>query len=263
MSKKLALCFNLCLLLLLLGCSSEKGQSTAETNEAGQVILTVSAASSLTDVLTEMAEKFKEENPNIELQFNFGASGTLKQQIEQGAPADVFISAAEDKYNELVKKKLVQEGTNIVKNELVLIASINSDSTFKEFSDLSTDNVEKIAIGTPEVVPAGTYGQQALVYYGVWEELSEQIVYAKDVRQVLSYVETGNVDAGIVYKTDALTSDKVQIMATASEDSHDSITYPFGVVKASDHIEEAALFSEYLQSLQAKDLFTKYGFIVE
>lgn len=263
MSKKLFLCLNFCLLLLLFGCSSEQGQSKAKTKETGQVILTISAASSLTDVLTETAGKFKEENPNIALQFNFGASGALKQQIEQGAPVDVFISAAEDKYIELVEKDFVQEGTNIIKNELVLIAPIDSDSTFKVFSDLTTENVEKISIGTPEVVPAGTYGQQALVYYGAWEELRERIVYAKDVRQVLSYVETGNVDAGIVYKTDALTSDKVQIIATASEGSHDSITYPFGVVGASDHIEEAELFSEYLQSPPAKDLFTKYGFIVE
>lgn len=263
MWKKWFLYLNVCLFLLLVGCSSEQTQSKVETKQTGQVVLTVSAASSLKDVLTEMAKTFKGQNPNITLQFNFGASGALKQQIEQGAPVDLFISAAEDKYHDLVEKKLVQEGVDLVSNELVLITRIDSKSMFKEFSDLSTKNVEKISIGIPEVVPAGTYGQQALVYYDVWDKLSEQIVYAKDVRQVLSYVETGNVDAGIVYKTDALTSDKVQIIATAHEDSHDSITYPFGVVRDSEYQEEAALFSEYLQSPRAKDMFTEYGFIVE
>ena len=102
-----------------------------------------------------------------------------------------------------------------------------------------------------------------LTYYGVWGELQDKVVYAKDVRQVLSYVETGNVDAGIVYKTDALTSDKVKVVATAPADSHDVIAYPFGAVTASKHIEEVKEFLLFLESDEATELFLKYGFNVE
>ena len=256
------LVINFCFVFLLISCSSMK-ETEVEEKKQEPALLTISAASSLMDVLGELSEKFTEKNPHVVLQFNFGASGALKQQIEQGAPVDVFISAAEDKYQELVDQGLVQEGVSTIRNELVLVTPMKSEQSIQDFKDLSQGHIEKLSIGTPEVVPAGTYGQQVLTYYGVWGELQDKVVYAKDVRQVLSYVETGNVEAGIVYKTDALTSDKVRVIATAPANSHDLISYPFGAVTASKYTEEVEEFLLFLESDEATELFLKYGFNVE
>ena len=238
---------------LLTGCSNENEQ---------QSVLTVSAAASLSDVLEEIATQFQEHYPNIEIQFNFGGSGSLKGQIEQGAPVDVFISASTEKFNELVEDGLVEDGTNLVRNELVLITSTKQEG-ITMFQDLLSDDIEKIALGTPDVVPAGEYGQQALQYYGVWATIESKIVYAKDVRQVLTYVETNNVQAGIVYKTDALSSDKVRIVQTAEQISHDAIVYPAGVVTNSARLEESHVFLDYLAGENVQQIWQQYGFEME
>ena len=238
---------------ILAGCSAEK-----ET----QSVLTVSAAASLSDVLEEMATQFQDEHPKIDVQFNFGASGSLKEQIEQGAPVDVFISASTEKFNELVDGGFVEDGTNLVRNELVLITSTEQEGV-QTFQDLVSDKIEKIALGTPDVVPAGEYGQQALQYYDVWSTIESKIVYAKDVRQVLTYVETNNTQAGIVYKTDALSSNKVRIVQTADDDSHDTIVYPAGVVKNTKLSKEAHLFLDYLEDESMQQIWEQYGFQME
>ncbi|MER1999757.1 MAG: molybdate ABC transporter substrate-binding protein, partial [Lysinibacillus sp.] len=167
--------------IMLAGCSSG--------NEEEQVKLTVSAAASLSTVLEEITVDFEKKYPNIHVQFNFGASGALKEQIEQGAPVDVFVSASTEKFDELVARHDVKEARNIVRNELVLIVPVK-ERDVQTFRDLSNDTVEKIALGTPDTVPAGQYGRQALTYYDVWSTIDSKIVYAKDVRQVLTYVET-------------------------------------------------------------------------
>lgn len=241
------------LIVLLSGCS----------NETQQTVLTVSAASSLSDVLQDIATQFQVEHPTINIQFNFGASGSLKEQIEQGAPVDLFISASSEKYEELVNEQLVDSSVNLASNELVLITSVKSTVNLQEFSDLVHDDIEKIAIGTPSVVPAGTYGKQALHYYDVWASIENKIVYAKDVRQVLTYVETNNAQAGIVYKTDALSSDKVHIVKTAEKSSHDAISYPAGIVNDTKAMEEARLFLHYLQSKDVQPIWEQYGFQME
>ena len=243
----------LLIVALLTGCSNETEQ---------QSVLTVSAAASLSDVLKEIASQFQEDYPNIKVQFNFGGSGSLKEQIEQGAPVDVFISASTEKFNELVEGEFVEDGTNLVRNELVLITSTKQEG-ITTFQNLLSEDIEKIALGTPETVPAGEYGQQALQYYDVWATIESKIVYAKDVRQVLTYVETNNVQAGIVYKTDALSSDKVRIVQTAEQSSHDAIVYPAGVVTSSTRIEDAHVFLDYLAGENVQEIWQQYGFDME
>ncbi|WP_192913055.1 molybdate ABC transporter substrate-binding protein [Bacillus mesophilum] len=232
--------------------------SSNQIQEQAETELTVSAAASLQNVLNEIKTDFENDHTNITLTFNFGGSGSLQQQISQGAPADLFFSAAEDKFQTLVDEGLIGEGKNLLGNDLVLIASKGVTSKVSSFEDLSA--FETLSIGTPESVPAGKYAKEALSNLNIWENVTDKIVYAKDVRQVLTYVETGNVDAGIVYNTDALVSENVEIIDSAPKGTHEDIIYPVGILKESDHQEEAKLFYDYLQSEKAMAIFKKYGF---
>ncbi|MGH1287901.1 molybdate ABC transporter substrate-binding protein [Bacillus toyonensis] len=250
------------LLIFSVACTSGEKKERSVAKEGKTVELTISAAASLQDALKEIEKQYKEKEPNIKLSFNFGASGALQQQIEQGAPADLFFSAAEDKFQTLVKKGFIneKEGKNLLGNELVLVAP--KDSSLTKIQNLKDEKIKKIALGTPESVPAGKYAKASLTHENLWNDIQNKIVFTKDVRQVLTYVETGNVDAGIVYKTDALISDKVKIGETAAPTSHEPIHYPLGVIKESKHKKEATSFYEYLQSKDAQSIFKKYGFTV-
>ncbi|MEY9970175.1 molybdate transport system substrate-binding protein [Lysinibacillus sp. RC46] len=257
MKKYYSLIASLVLLIgILAGCGSQG--SNNKTNES--VELTISAAASLQDSLEELQKAYQNEHDNIKITFNFGGSGALQQQIVEGAPVDLFFSAAEDKFDELVQKGLIdkKQGTDLLANELVLIVPKKNEKQIQSFEDLS--KVDKIAIGTPETVPAGKYGIETLRNMNLWENVESKVVYTKDVRQVLTYTETENVDAGLVYKTDALVSEKVNVVATAKEDTHTPIIYPVGVIKDSKHAKEAEDFYHYLQSDQAMKVFKKYGF---
>lgn len=160
----------------------------------------------------------------------------------------------------MVQDGLIEEskGTDLVGNELVLVVPNGSKKEIKTFEDLT--KTDKISIGTPEAVPAGQYAKESLEHLKVWNAVEEKVVYAKDVRQVLTYVETNNVDAGIVYKTDALISQKVKILASAETNSHTPIIYPLGVIKNSRYPKEAQLFYEYLQNETSIKTFEKFGF---
>ena len=240
------------------------GCSEASTEKAApETVLTVSAASSLQDVLEDIAHEFQKDHPEINIRLNLGASGSLMEQIEQGAPVDLFISASAEKFLELTEHELIDEQANLARNELVLIVPADADGQVQHFHDMTDEHVEKIAIGTVDVVPAGTYGKQALEYYEVWDSVEEKIVYAKDVRQVLTYVETNNVQAGIVYQTDALASPKVKVVESAEESSHDAIIYPAGIISRTEYPEEAALFFQYLTSEEALNSWETYGFTME
>lgn len=265
MKKIYLLCFAFMILsLAVAGCSnneqskSTKGQKQTTSNK--KVELTISAAASLQDALTDIKASFEKEYPNVKIAYNFGASGALQQQISQGAPVDLFFSAAKDKFQKLEQDGLIEKknGTDLLGNELVLVVPKGSNKGIKSFEDLT--KADKIALGTPESVPAGQYGKGTLEKLNIWNSVEEKVVYAKDVRQVLTYVETNNVDGGIVYKTDALTSNKVNIVATANEDTHDPIIYPIGVIKTSTHPKEAKRFYDYLQNDKSMKTFKKYGF---
>lgn len=268
MSKQLKL---ICLLLLVtlftVACSSnEEEAAPKETDHEGKesVELTISAAASLQDALSEIDEMYADQHPETKLTFNFGGSGSLQQQISQGAPVDLFFSAAEDKFDTLVEEGNIakEDGVDLLGNSLVLIAPRNEEN-LTSFTDLTQEDVEQISLGTPESVPAGAYGVESLENMGLWNELKAKTVYAKDVRQVLSYVETGNVNAGIVYKTDALVSDKVEIIDTAGADTHTPIIYPVGIVKDTKNYDAAKEFYTFLQTDEALKVFEKYGFTAQ
>ncbi|MDR4250599.1 molybdate ABC transporter substrate-binding protein [Bacillus pumilus] len=245
--------------LLLSGCQTEMKPS----NSNKKTELVISAAASLQDALKEIEASFHKQHPNVTLTNNFGSSGALKQQIAQGAKADLFFSAAEDPFDELVQSGDIDQDyiKDAIQNELVLIVPKDGSSSIKSFQDVR--HVKgKIALGTPESVPAGTYGKEIFTQLNIWDQVKKNAVYGKDVRQVLSYVETGNVEAGVVYKTDALVSKKVKIAAEANPDMHSPVIYPVGIVKGTEHLTEAKTFFQFLQSDTATSIFKKYGFQV-
>ncbi|MEN1988506.1 molybdate ABC transporter substrate-binding protein [Paenibacillus hubeiensis] len=238
--------------------------SAGSTEPQEKVTLTISAAASLTDAMGEIEKGFESENPNIDLSFNFGASGALQQQIEQGAPADVFVSAATKNMNALVDEQLIASADqkNLLQNALVAIVPADSQNNIASEKDLTSDAIRTVAIGIPESVPAGTYAKEALIYSKLWDQLESKLVQGKDVRQVLQYVETGNADAGFVYKTDALTSDQVKIAFEVDKASYTPANYPAGIITATKHRAEAEKFYAYLQTPEVLDVFTKYGFSI-
>ncbi|GMK40359.1 putative ABC transporter substrate-binding lipoprotein YvgL [Paenibacillus sp. CCS19] len=226
----------------------------------GKTELIISAAASLKDSLDEIEKLYEHDHKDINLTFNYGSSGTLQKQIEQGAPADVFFSAGQKQMDALVKAKLISDHKTLLKNELVMVVPSDAELTFNTVKQLTNKSIKKIAIGQPESVPAGQYAKETLTSLQMWDTLEDKFVYAKDVRQVLTYVETGNVDAGFVYRTDALTSKQLRIALPIASDLHTAIVYPAGVVKETKHAAEAKEFYSYLQSDKADAIFVKYGF---
>lgn len=239
------------------GCGGGNEQPKAEP-----VDLTIAAAASLQDAAAELETIFENQQSDVTVTYTLAASGTLQKQIEEGAPADLFISAGKSQMDALDEKGLLLEGSrkDLLGNELVLVTG--KDSELTEFSDLADPSVEKISIGTPETVPAGKYAKDTLTTLNLWDQLEPKMVLAQDVRQVLTYVETGNVDAGLVYRTDAAISDKVKIVAAAPEGSSAPIVYPMAVIKSTGHQQEAEAFAAFLTSDEAVKVFEKYGFKV-
>ena len=253
--------------MLLAGCNPSQtvqpDNSTAETS--GNTELTVSAAASLQDVMKAIKPLYEEAYPDREIVYNFASSGSLQRQIEQGAPVDVFISAAVDKMDTLEGKDLILTETrrDLLKNQMVLVTEKGNKTNLKitDFNDLNTDKINLIALGEPESVPAGRYAQEVLISFNMVEKVNSKAVYGKDVRQVLNYVATGNVEAGIVYRTDAQVSDNVEIIAIAPEDSHSPVIYPVAVIKDSDTPEMGKELIEFLSTDEAQAIFEEYGFV--
>ncbi len=229
---------------------------------APAVTLNVSAAASLTDALKEINALYMQDNPGVTITSNFGSSGTLQKQIENGAPTDVFISAAAAQMDALQKEKLIIDDSrqDLLINKVVLIVPPGNPLGITDFKGLVSDKVTKIAIGDPKSVPAGMYGQQVFDKLGISDALKSKLVLGSDVRQVLTYVESGNVDAGVVYLTDAKTSTKISIAANAPDDINAKIVYPVAVVKASKNADAARAYEKYLFGSRAKAVFDKYGF---
>lgn len=259
------------MVVIITGCNAEEQTQVNNGNTASSsaindntVELTVSAAASLTDALQEIKQAYETGHPHIRLSFNLGASGALQQQIEQGAPADLFLSAAPKNMQALVDQQLVHanEQTNLLNNELVVVVPADANTVIDRMEDLTYSDIKNVAIGIPESVPAGGYAKESLISNRLWESLQSKTVQGKDVRQVLQYVETGNADAGFVYKTDALTSRKLKIAFTVDPNTYTPIRYPVGIIKATKHREEAEDFYNYLQSEAALEVFEKYGFTV-
>ncbi|MDN4085053.1 molybdate ABC transporter substrate-binding protein [Paenibacillus polymyxa] len=272
-----ALFFAFCVVLLLAGCgagqqSASSGSSAVQNEVSGQdsskkvetVELTISAAASLTDALKEIQTLYESSHKGIQLNFNFGGSGALEKQIEQGAPSDLFLSASKKNMKSLVDQHLIESNKQKtwLTNELVAVIPADGTTSITSVKDVMQKEVKKVAIGIPESVPAGKYAQEALTNVKLWDVLQDKLVQAKDVRQVLQYVETGNADVGFVYKTDALTSQKAKIAFEVDSKTYSTVEYPIGIIKASKHIQEAESFYEYLQSQESLNIMAKYGFTI-
>ena len=211
--------------------------------------------------MEEMKTAFEEANPNVKLQFNFGASGTLQKQIEQGAPVDVFFSAGMKQMKALEDEELILQDSleEVVTNRLVLIMPLGSDASMS-FKELDRELKGKLAIGEIESVPVGQYSIEVLNTLGILDKIEPYLVYAKNVGEVLTWVETGNVEAGIVYETDAKTSKKVVICDTAEENWHTPVTYPIGIIKTTQNEKEARSFIDFLKSEEGNEILRTYGF---
>ncbi|MCR5290153.1 MAG: molybdate ABC transporter substrate-binding protein [Treponema sp.] len=229
-----------------------------------QVELVIAAAASLTDSMNDVISIYEKEHPNVHIVPTYGSSGTLRKQIEQGAPAELFISANQSHMDTLRKQDLVDESSvkDMFENKVVLITPSDSTKKIKAYTDCGTDSIERIALGIPESVPAGDYAKQVFTALGIWDTVAAKTVYAKDVRQVLTYVEMGEVDAGVVYATDAAISKKVTIICEAPANTHKPILYPAAILAQAKHKKEAKAFFDYLSSKQAAKIFASYGFKV-
>ncbi|MCQ2969628.1 MAG: molybdate ABC transporter substrate-binding protein [Clostridium sp.] len=243
-----------CLSLLLTGCSSSNSEKD------NSIELNISAAASLKEAMTDLENAYNFKNDNVNFVINYGSSGSLQQQIEHGAPCDLFISAGQKQMDNLEDKGLLLDGTNkdLIKNSLVLITS--KDSQITSIDNLTSDTVSKIALGEPSSVPAGKYADETLTSLDIKDSLNNKFVFAKDVKEVLAWTTSGNVDAGFVYLSDALNNDKVNIVETIAEEYHSPITYPVAVIKNSKKTDIAKAFEDFLFTKEAQDIFEKYGY---
>jgi len=253
-------------ILLLAGCgknivSTSNQLSENKTPTETNVNLTISAAASLKESLEEIKTIYAKEAPSTTLTYNFGSSGTLQQQIEQGANADIFISAAKKQMDTLDSKNLIMKDSrkDFLINDVVLVTPKNS-SSITSFNDLTSDKTKIIALGEPKSVPAGEYAEEVFTKLGILDKVKTKVVYGKDVKEVLTWVETGNADAGVVYETDAKVSAKVKVIAVASSDSHKPIVYPAAIIKSSSNVDAAKKFMKFLNDDKARGVFEKYGF---
>jgi molybdate transport system substrate-binding protein len=265
MKKAIAL-VSLLIILGMAGCSagttSDVTTSSTTTTTAPNVELTVSAAASLTESMKTIAEQYKTIAPNVSITFNFGASGTLQTQIEEGAPVDLFLSAAQKQMDALADKDLIVTDTrkNLLVNKIVLIVPKDSTAGLTGFDDCLTDKVSLIAIGNPDSVPVGQYAKDVFTYLNGWDSILAKANLATDVKQVLAWTETGDVTCGVVYSTDAATSDKIKVVCEAPTGSHKAVIYPAALIKATTHQEAAKAFLDYLSTDAAKAIFTDNGF---
>lgn len=246
------------------GQTESKGEKeTGEKNEGKKPVteLTVLAAASMTDAMQEIGEAYQETHENIEITYQFDSSGTLKTQIEEGAPADIFISAATKQMDELVQGELVAEDSVFpwLENKVVLIVPKDSEDGPDSFEDAAEEEVPMIAIGN-EDVPVGQYTQTIYQNLGLWEGIQAKANLASNVRQVLDWVATGNAPCGVVYATDAQIEENVKVVCEAPKGNCDPVIYPAGLVSASKEKEEAAEFLEYLKTEEVSKILEAYGF---
>jgi molybdate transport system substrate-binding protein len=223
----------------------------------------VSAAISLTNAFEEIRVNFQQTHKNQRVVFNFGGSGDLARQVIGGAPVDVFASASPKDMDDLDKNNLILKDTrrNFAGNKVVLVVPSNSAFPLGSFKDLKRGEIKRIAIGNPKTVPAGRYAEEVLKYFNLTEAVKEKLIFAENVRQVLDYVARGEVDAGMVYSTDAaIKPDRVKISMGAPEQSHTPVVYPIAVIKGTKKEIVGREFISAVMSQEGKQILKKYGF---
>lgn len=266
MKKYLKRAYLTCVLVLfafaMVGCQKQEQASEKQEGEVTDSKLLIAAAASLEYAFTEkLIPMFEQNNPNVKIEGTYDSSGKLQTQIEEGMEADLFFSAATKQMDTLVEEGYIEQQTvsNVLENELVLIAP--ADGTFDGTGFESITKGSTIALGDPESVPVGQYAKEALTNLGIWDNIQSKVSFGTNVTEVLKWVEEGSADVGVVYATDAATTDKVRVVAKAPQGSLATpVLYPIGVLKNSKNYENAVKFSEFLQSKEAKEIFAQYGF---
>lgn len=225
--------------------------------------LTFSVAISMKEAVIDLGRRFHEAHMGVRLHYNFGSSGELQKQIEAGAPVDLFVSAGTRQMDELEAKKLIVPSTRRVFARTVLTVITPGDSKLDltRPSDLLSARVGKVAIGNPKTVPAGRYAEESLRALGLWERLQAKLVFAENVRQTLDYVARGEVDAGFVYTTDALTrAGLVKEAFRPPDETYEPILYPVAVVTGTRHPALTQEFIELLLSRDGQVVLSRLGF---
>ncbi len=243
--------------LTLTGCD----QSNASAPQQAQRQLTIFAAASTTNVIEQLALMYQQQT-GVKVMTSFASSSTLARQIEQGAKADLYLSANTKWMDYLQDRNLIAPKTRVdlLANRIVLVAP--TSASLKSWQSLEPlDNfTDKLAMGDPDYVPAGMYGKTSLTNLGFWDKIASQVVPAKDVRGALLLVETGQASLGLVYATDAAASRKVSVVYALPQSSHQPVRYPLALRDGTSN--EAAAFAVYLQSDEARSVFERAGFEV-
>ena len=228
----------------------------------GERDLLVFAATSLRDPLTEVSERYESES-GVNVNLSFGGSQSLAQQIASGAPADALISAGMGPVEFLEERGMVSipdsHSLRLLSNELVVVTR-DEMGEIDSLRSLASDAIERIALADPDLAPAGAYAREALSSAGIWDGLQNKLLLGKDVRAAMTYVEVGNANAGIVYRTDALSSDTLEIAHLVDPDLHSTIIYPAVAVNGSSNPRDASGYIEYLSSEEAMSVFRRFGF---
>lgn len=238
-----------------------KAETTAAASSDETTILVAAAASLKYSYDEELIPMFEKANPGIKVDATYDSSGKLQTQIEEGLGADVFMSAAVKQMNALKDESMVDPDSivELLENKIVLIVPAETDPKVTSFEDIT--KADTIAVGDPESVPAGQYAKEALTSLGLWDEVEAKCTKGTNVTEVLNWVAEGSADAGIVYATDAATTDKVTVIAEAPEGSlAKKVLYPVGILSASEHKDEAQKFVDFLKTDEALAVFEKYGF---
>lgn len=243
------------------GCS-QPAAPRGDANASGKpaTAATLFAAASVRDALEETVAAFEAARPGARVKLNFGASSTLARQIEAGAEADLFLSAAESWTKRLADRGLVARQQPLLGNRLVIVTPIDGGLEIREPRDLLDDRIERIAMADPASVPAGMYARQALTSLELWDSLAPKVAAAADVRQALLFAETGAAEAAIVYATDAAASRRVTVAARLAPELCDPIVFPLVQLKQSATNETAAAFYDFLGSDEAQAIFARHGF---
>ena len=238
------------------------GGNSTDTSLDGQEVH-LAAAASLKNVFDEkLIPMFEQKYPGVKVTPTYASSGDLQTQIENGLETDVFMSAANKQMNALVEEDLIDNSTNLqfLENKVVLIVPADSNANISSFDDLK-DVDGNIAIGDPESVPAGQYAKEVLNNTGIWSDVESKLSLGKDVTEVLNQVAQGSAECGIVYATDAKSTDDVKVVCEAPEDALDTpVIYPIASVKNPKHADATKAFMDFLQTKEAKDVFVDYGF---
>lgn len=222
----------------------------------------VSAAASLSEAMTEIAGSYQQSSGE-KIQLNFGGSNALARQIKAGAPCDIFFSADEATLNQLLADGLLHESSvsRLLGNSLVVITPLGSPLKITSARDLLSPSIKRLSLGDPAAVPAGVYTRKWLESQNLWEPVSGKVVGAENVRAALAAVSSGNTEAGVVYKTDALTSKEVTVAFEVPAAEAPEIIYPAAATKSSSDPGKAIRFIQFLKTNPASEVFKKHGFI--